>query len=131
MILHCSFEISSRLLPCINVGGACVQLEYSKVPGKDGRTRYKWIIDLPDRKSYSNCDLQSGCQGGNLSEGFSSLFSFLRAAAESWKYNGSKGENSNLFPAPVVEWAAQNSDEIGMIAFEIEGVKDRTKLIEE
>ena len=130
MILHHPFEVSSRLLPCINVGGACVQLEYSKIPGKDGRTRYKWTIDLPGGKSYSNCDLQSGRNGGNLIEGFSSLFSFLSAAAESWKYSGSKGENSDLFPAPVIEWAAQNSDEIEMIAFEIEANENKTKLIE-
>ena len=48
MILKQPFIISSRLLPVIIIGGAEIQLEYAKQEGREGRTRYRWTIDLPD-----------------------------------------------------------------------------------
>lgn len=123
MTLQPPFKISSRLLPCLEVGGATIQLE---ICGEthDGRTRYRWTIDLPDGSEHNGTDLKSGCGGGDLQFGFESLLSFLGAAAESWRYQGAKGENSDLFPQPVVEWATQNSDELSMLAYEIEENKE-------
>lgn len=141
MLLNSPFFISSRLLPALSVGDATIQLEYSRNPGRDGRTRYTWTIDLPDSKSFTASDLQSGAGGGDLKEGFISLLSFLSACGESFAYRGfdgaacgpslteSDGENSDLFPLEVAEWAAANQDEIAMARFEIE--ESEEELIEE
>ncbi len=129
MILNSPFLISSRLLPALQVGGATIQLEYSKRDGRDSRTRYQWTIDLPNGQEFTGDDLQSWCQGGSLQNGFASLLSFLSAAAESFRYKGMDGENADLFPATVVEWAAKNSDELSMLSLEIE--ESEIDLIEE
>lgn len=123
MTLNPPFKISSRLLPALEVGGATIQLEICGGT-HDGSTRYRWTIDLPDGSEHSGTDLKSGCGGGDLQSGFESLLNFLGAAAESWRYRGTEGENSDLFPQPVVEWAAQNSDELSMLACEIEETKE-------
>ena len=115
MILHSPFSISSRLLPSLRVGDGIIQLTYSKHPGRNGRTRYEWTIDLIDGQSFTDNDLQSGCQGGTILEGFASLISYLCAASESYHINGWEGENANLFPRPVVEWAHQFNDELSML----------------
>jgi hypothetical protein len=137
MILHSPFSISSRLLPCLEIGNASIQLEYSTRPGRDGRLRYRWTIDLPDGTTFSDDDLQTGCQGGTLQDGFCSLLSFLSASAESRNYRERvtrKTEididgNEGLFPPAVVDFACANSDEIGMFACEIEEIE--TPLIKE
>jgi len=120
--------ITSRLLPGVIVGGAFVSIEYAKRPGRDGRTRYQYHIDLPEsergeRLSLSADDMQSGCQGGSLQEGLTSLLSFLSACGESLSYatrTEEPGENADLFPAVLAQWAAQNSDELGALACELE-----------
>lgn len=81
--------------------------------------RYRWFIDI-GAQEFTGGDLQSGCQGGDLRDGLGSLLSFLGAAVESYRYAGADGENADSFPLPVVEWAAQNSDEISMSQLEIE-----------
>ncbi len=90
----------------------------------EGRTQYGVFIDLPDGSEHEISDLRSGCQGGSLQEGFSSLLSFLGAAAESYRYSEEQGENSDLFPLPVTQWAADNSDEISMLRLEIDETSD-------
>lgn len=129
MKLNPPFTISSRLMPALTVGNAVIQLEYSGKPGTDGRTRYNWVIDIKTdgkEESFHGNDLQSGCGGGDLIEGFRSLLSFLSAAGESFAYaermgkDGMEGENSDLFPKEVAEWAAQNSTELQMACFDLE-----------
>ena len=66
--------------------------------------------------SYSDDDLQSGVGGGSLQSGLESVLSFLGACVES----GADGDNTELFPANVREWAEQFSDEISMLACELE-----------
>jgi hypothetical protein len=106
------FEISSRLLPALRIGGAWISLEYSALPGRgDGRIVYRYYIDLPDGYEHTANNLKSGCFGGTLQEGFQSLLAFLGSADE------------ELFPAKVVEWARQNEDEIGLLKCEIEETK--------
>lgn len=125
MKLSLPFSISSRLLPELRIGKASIQLEYDLgAPDDEGRTVYRWIIDLPEgenEKSFSSNDLRSGCGGGNLFEGFTSLLSFLEAAGESYRYNGEQGENSGSFPLEVTKWAAQNLDEISLLRLDLEG----------
>jgi len=126
MILHSPFCISARLLPAVRVGTAFVSIEFSKRPGREGRARYQYHIDAPDF-TYTGDDLQSGCQGGSLQEGMESLLSFLGAAAESYSYRqrtGRAGENEDSFPANVVEWAYQNSDELSSLGYELQETKN-------
>jgi len=128
--LNPPFQITPRLLPGLNIGGAWVQLQYCKSRDED-RQSYRWTIDLPDGSEHAGNDLSSGCGGGGLQSGFASLLSFLGACAESVAYGrraGHPGENADLFPPAVAEWADQNSDEIAMMACEVE---ETAGLIEE
>ena len=111
--------ITSRLLPGVKVGNAIVQLEYDGTD--DGRTVYKYTIDLKDEEgetTFSGNDLKSGCGGGSLNEGFSSLLVFLAAFAEG---------SPNLFPEGLKEWASQHINEIVMTEMKF----DENILIEE
>lgn len=128
MTLHKPFLISSRLLPAVTVGEATISITYAERPGRDGRVRYQWFIDGLNLEA-SGDDLQSGCGGGSIQEGMQSLLSFLSACAESIRYgrqydaqgNITKdGEHADLFPAKVGEWAIQHSDELSMLALELE-----------
>jgi hypothetical protein len=130
MTLRAPFKISSRLMPAFELGGATVSLAVGRTD-REGRTVYQVYIDLPDGSEHAVTDLRSGCQGGSVREGFSALLSFLGAAAESRQYRertGRAGENEELFAPAVVEWAAANSDELSMIACELE---EQPELIEE
>jgi hypothetical protein len=119
--------ITPRLIPGVAVGKSAgfVSIEYSSRAGDDGRTRYKYYIDLPGTDPYASDDLQSGCQGGNLREGLSSLLSFLSACAESVsRTGGAMLENVTLFPVGVANWAYNNSDELAALAYEVEETPD-------
>ncbi len=118
--------ITGRLLPGVRVGDGTISIEYGDVT-TDSRRRYRYYIDLPDGSTYTNDDVMSGVGGQSLQSGLQALMSFLGACAESVKYStrtGCEGENNELFPANVGEWAAQNSDEIGMVAIELEETRD-------
>ena len=127
MLLKSPVMITARLMPGVKIGDAFVSIEYSDCAGRDGRTRYRWFVDLSDGREFTDDDLQSGCGGGSLQAGLESLLSFLGAFAESWR-RGPGGDNGDLFPEGLHEWATQNSDEIGMLAIELEETPD---LIEE
>lgn len=123
--------ITPRLLPGVQIGRAFISITYSKRAGDETRTRYQYYVDLPfergDTVAVACDDLQSGCQGGSLQEGLASLLSFLAACGESvyWsRRNGNAGENSDLFPTEVGEWAASYSDELSMLAIELEETPD-------
>lgn len=127
MLLHPPFIIGPRLLPCLKIGNAFLYVEFAAYEtaydSPDGRERYTWRIDLADGQEFSSTDLSSGVQGASLQEMFVCLLSFLGAAAESYDYGhrtGHKGENADLFPLPVVEWASANDNEISMLRLEIE-----------
>jgi hypothetical protein len=110
MKLNHPFAIGPNLEAGIQIGKDWVTLRYSNNRGTDGRTRYRYTF-LINGSEYTGSDLESGCQGGDLIEGFESLLSFLCAAAESFEYaerTGRKGENTDLFPMPVVKWASEN-----------------------
>jgi hypothetical protein len=119
--IHPPFAISARLCAALQIGEAWISLEYAGVTG-DGRTRYRYHIDLPGDFEHTADDLKSGVGGGSLQEGFGSLLSFLGAAAEG-------GENADLFPPRVVKWAHENADEIAALGCEVEekqGLIDET-----
>ena len=122
--------ITSRLRPGVQIGPATISIEYAGC--RDGRTVYRYFIDLPDYE-YESTDLASGCQGGDLQEGLASLLSFLGAFAESVSHatfaaDRQPGENADLFPVELADWACQYSDEIDLLSIELEETAD---LIEE
>ena len=128
MTLHAPFFISSRLLPALKAGSMIIQLAYSKRPGRQGRVRYAWTIDLDDGQSFSDDDLQSGGQGGDLLDGFKSLLSFLSASGESYAHRTFRTKetevdpdsNESLFPAPIPEACHQNDSELSMLQLHLE-----------
>lgn len=122
MQLTSPIVITPRLLPGVKIGDAFISIRYAKRPGDDNRTRYQYYID-PIGPEDGFDDLQSGCQGGDLQAGLESLLSFLGACGESYGYaqrTGRGSENSDLFPPAISEWAYQNSDELSMLAIELE-----------
>lgn len=125
--------ITSRLLPGVAIGKSTISIAYSDELGDDGRTRYRYYLDLQtdgERIEYTADDIQSGCQGGSLQEGLASLLSFMAACGESYGYAMRQGielvdsENGELFPADVAEWCYLNSDELTMAAIELEETAD-------
>ena len=127
MTLKSPFEIGSRLLPALWVGDGWLSLERGGWT-EDRRICYRWYVDIPAGE-FSGSDLRTGVGGigDSYQEVFVSLLSFLSAAAESRAYRertGREGENEDLFPPKVVEWAHQNSDEIGILECEIEETAD-------
>ena len=136
MELHQPVMITSRLLPGLKIGEGSISIEYDRQASSEiGRIRYRYYIDLPDFEYVDN-DLQSGCQGGNLQSGLSSLLSFLSACGESyryemsgispftWKYSIGESDNNDMFPKQIAEWCYQNSDELSLLACELEEETD-------
>lgn len=119
MLLQHPFIISSRLMAGVRVGDATISIGYSKRPGREGRVRYEWFFDAPGIEETDD-DLQSGCCGGSIRDGMSSLLSFLSACGESYRYRGDDGDNVDLFPESMREWCAANSDELSMLQCEID-----------
>jgi hypothetical protein len=122
MKLSPPFLISSRLLPALHVGGAWIQIEHL---GQDGqRPVFRWTIDLPDGSEHSAADLKGPMIGAvRLQDMFETLLAFLGACAESrqvWPGHDEPGENANLFPDAVGEWAEANSDELAMLQCELQ-----------
>ena len=117
----------------LQIGGAFLSMGKGQ-RNSEGRTMYGCFIDLPDGTEHEVTDLRSGCQGGELQEGFASLLSFLGAAAESYRYrkcdwaNIGEDDNASMFPRAVTEWAYQNSDDLSMLGMEIE--ESESELIE-
>lgn len=114
MNIKAPFIIGPDLRPALRIGDAYVSMEYAERRQSNGRTRYRYrIYGEPFRKEHVGENLQSGCQGGTLVEGFGSLLAFLDACAEG-------GENAILFPKSIGQWADDHQSELGMLREEIE-----------
>lgn len=126
MKLHPPFIISARLAPALCIedanGKAYLSLDESG-----------FVIDLPDGSEHLITDYHPG-RGASIERMFGDILSFLgacaesRSYAESMRWNAMEGENSELFPENVGQWAQQMSDEIAMLQCEIE--ESTTPLIE-
>jgi hypothetical protein len=103
--------ITPRLMAGLKVGKAFISIEYAGV-SPDRRWIYRYHIDRGSRE-FTGEDLKSGVGGGSIQQGLTSLLSFLTAAAEG-------GENADLFPPEIVEWAAENRDELSCLEIELE-----------
>lgn len=110
MTLSSPFIISARLLPAVSIGEGSEQITVSLshsgfiLHGPFGEHR---ITDLTLRGNPS------------IESAFETLLSFMSAAAESFRYRGMDGENSDLFPAEVTEAIAQVSSELESVWFEL------------
>lgn len=110
MKLSHPFIISSRLLPAVAIGSGAEQVTVSLSPSGfilDGPFGEHKVTDLTLRGNHS------------IESAFETLLSFMSAAAESFRYKGMDGENSDLFPAEVTEALAQVSSELECVHFEI------------
>ena len=106
----------------IYICGATIDIV--RCPGRtsDNRERFAYAIVLPDfAGEFHADDLRSGVGGCSFREAAQSLLSFLSACAESrgLRYSAGHGENADLFPDAVGEWACAYSDEIAMAREEI------------
>jgi hypothetical protein len=85
----------------------------------EGRQQYTYTITTPQWEYVGN-DIWSGV-GDDVDEAgmLATLSGFLYACAESRSFARRErrgGENSDLFPEHVGEWAEQNSDELAMLS---------------
>ena len=114
MIVHDPFIINARLLPALKVGNGTLSLAtvswaegLSSMLGR--RMKFGFYLDTPDFE-YFDDNMKSGCGGCSMVEAFESFLGFLEASVESYRYEQrhpwAKGENTDLFPSYVVEWAA-------------------------
>ena len=114
------FAISPRLAPAVQIGSAWLSFE-------SGR----FVLDLPDGSEhvvtdfrFPRCRLAGATDESVLQDAFGAMLSFLGACAESRAYaqrhgkDAMQGENSDLFPENVGQWAEENSDEIAMLGYE-------------
>ena len=103
--------ISSRLLPAVTVGQGTEQITVSLSPSG-------FILDGPfGEHKVTGLRLSPLCK--SVESAFETLLSFMSAAAESFRYRGMDGENSDLFPAEVTEALFQVSSELECVWFEI------------
>ncbi len=124
MLLQSPIIITPRLLAGVEIGGSWLSIRYDEKDGDNGRIRYRYYFDpitgCNDNKTYTNNNLQSGCQGENLQYGLELLLSFLCAAGELFRYEGEKGEHTDLFPLGISKWAAENMEEIELLRMELQ-----------
>ena len=89
------------------------------------RPKYAYLIETPEWQYFGN-DISGACnETPNVLAGAQSLFAFLYACQESHEHTtrtGLPGENNELFPQHVAEWAYLFSDEIGMHAMQLEEI---------
>lgn len=94
-------------------------------PDWEGRTAYTYeMVGVTSDGTFHHTghDLRTGVGVDHgPGEMLATLLSFLTACAESISWiPGGDGENADLFPRDVAEWAAQHYDELTMLALEIE-----------
>lgn len=125
MKLFSPFAISARLAPALQIGAAWLSYDAESA---------QFVIDLPDGLEHAFMVNLPRCRvrGVNdtpetlLQSQFAAALSFLGACAESRAYavrsgeDASEGENSDLFPANVGEWAESVSDELAILTCELE-----------
>ena len=130
MKLHSPFIISARLLPALRIGDATLSLDSGAV----------FWLDLPDGAEHRISDYRPSRMCRDVVRVFDDILAFLSAAAEAYRYRvfvlretePSEDSNESLFPPNVVEWAYQNSSEIGCAQLDIqdESGAARAELIE-
>lgn len=115
MLLRDPFFIGPRLYPSLKVGEGTLSLasaawtDESTPLGR--RLQFGFYLDTPDFE-YFDDRMQSGCGGCGAVEAFETFLGYLEAAVESYQFElrtGVEGDNTDLFPKYVVEWAASQN----------------------
>jgi hypothetical protein len=132
MIIKKPCILTARLLPGVRIDDAFISIERDGevADGRFSRDRFRYYFDAPGIEHTDN-DLQSSVMGCSLQEMLSTLLSFLSACGESVNFasrTGHQGENADLFPPSIGQWAAEHSDELAMLQCELDETPD---LIEE
>lgn len=99
--------ITPRLLPGVRVGDGFVSVQRHARRQPDGRFVFSYFIDFRGGE-HSGDDLTS--PRPDLQEALATTLTFLSAASE----------NEELFPADVTEWASAHSDELSLLASELD-----------
>lgn len=134
-LLKSPFIITSTLSPGLKIGDSTLHLTDVQV-AEEGRDRATFLLVTPEFE-YQDDKLKSGVMGFiSTVAAFDAFLSFLEAAAEAEEYEvrtGMKSDNSDLFPAHVMEWALLNKDEISIVHSDIcnEDGSTNDSLIEE
>lgn len=125
MELTSPLVITSRLLPGLHIRGPketwgqllySISIEQTDETDRRGKPLWRWYIDL-NSGEYTATDLAGW---GDARAMLGSLLSFLLAAVESYQHSGMEGENSDLFPKPVLIWADQYENDLQTLALELE-----------
>ena len=114
MLIKPPFIIGSTLTPALKIGDSVLHLTAVQV-AEDGRDRATFLLVTPEFE-YEDDKLKSGAMGfWGIVGIFESFLRFMQAAIESADYEertGFTGENTDLFPRHVVEWAMDHRYEI-------------------
>ena len=93
-----------------------VRLSVHRLPHPDaeGRSVYRWAVgDMAQGE-----DLRTGVRLDHGPQAMlGTLASFLGACGESYP----DGENADLFSPAVARWAAEHTDDLAMLSYELEG----------
>lgn len=126
-MLHSPVIITSRLMPGVRLSGATISLDNggSSISGA-GRVCFRYFIDLDAGFAFEGNDLASGCfdspSAKLIQSALCSLLGFLEAAGESYRFRMRLGRLASadvMFPAQVVEWAYQNSEELSVLSLQL------------
>jgi hypothetical protein len=124
-VLREPFRISPRLTPSVRIGESFISIEYAGRTTPDGRTVYRYHLDLDGIEPYTAEDIHSGVGGGSIRSGMRSLLSFLESCGEANRASReTPGENADLFPKAVGEWCYQHLDEISSMILWVEGAEN-------
>lgn len=122
MKLKPPFIITSTLSPGLEIGDSVLHLLDASEVTEDNRDRAKFLLVTPGFE-YEDSQMESGVGGFRGTVGiFESFLGFIQAAIESAEYEmrtGLEGENTDLFPKHIVEWALEHKDAIDMAICEI------------
>lgn len=114
-----SFDVSGDTVTVWHIGN-----EYQP-DDRAYRQRYGYRITT-DAWEFVGNDIRSGCSADvDVADAARCLFSFLSACAESRQYRDrgwGPGENADLFPEHVGQWAERNDDEISLLSMDPEEI---------
>lgn len=106
--------ITSRLLPGVKIGKDTLSFDYCLITKS-----WKVILDKGEKpfKSYT----QTGLNGtfSDIREVAENWIAFMTACAESVKYYGKDGENSDLFSGYFRQWIVKNQSALEYLQFEL------------
>ena len=114
MDIHPPFIITARLLPGLHIGNSFISIETGQ-RNHEGRTCFVVYIDAPGME-YRDDTLKSGRFGGTHLEAMRDFIAFLSACAEA----SEDGDNYDLFPPHVREWARHNITDIEVAGCDLE-----------